>query len=131
MKIIFVVPSSQWLTSAGVRIRYQRLEPFFKINDCIVNIIPIQDVSESYLRCADVVIISKVFSTDSIHIMTLCRNFGVKIGIDLFDDYFSDNRLSVFRRFHDWLELTSQIIDFIICSTDRMKSIASQYLIHS
>ena len=127
MKIIFVVPSSQWLTSAGVRIRYQRLEPFFKINDCTVNIIPIQDVSESYLRCADVVILSKVFSTDSIHIMTLCRNFGVKIGIDLFDDYFSDNRLSVFRRFHDWLELTSQIIDFIICSTDRMKSIASQY----
>ena len=127
MKIIFIVPSSQWLTSAGVRIRYQRLEPFFKINDCIVNIIPIQDISESCLHSADVVIISKVFSSDSIHIMTLCRTFGVKIGVDLFDDYFSDNRLSVFRRFHDWLKLTSQIIDFIICSTDRMKSVASQY----
>ena len=69
-----------------------KIRTIFKINDCIVSIIPIQDISESCLHSADV-IISKVFSSDSIHIMTLCRTFGVKIGVDLFDDYFSDNRL--------------------------------------
>ena len=128
MKIIFIVPSPQWLTAAGVRIRYKRLEPFFEVKGCKICVIPLEDVSERLLQDADVVIISKVFSTDSLYIISLCRTLGIKVGVDLFDDYFSDPKLSVFRKFHDWLELASKIIDFIICSTDRMKSVASEFI---
>ena len=128
MKIMFIVPSPQWLIAAGVRIRYKRLEPFFENKGCKIRTIPLQYVSERLLQEADVVIISKVFSTDSLYIISLCRTLGIKVGVDLFDDYFSDPKLSVFRKFHDWLELAAKIIDFIICSTDRMKSVASEFI---
>jgi len=128
MKLVFIVPSSQWLLSAGVRIRYKRLEPFFNGNGYSVRIIPLQDLSDSDIHDADVVVISKIFSHESIYIISLCRTLGVNVGIDLFDDYFSDPKLTVFRRFQDWLELVSKTVDFIICSTDRMKSIASDFI---
>ena len=128
MKIIFIVPSSQWLTSAGVRIRYKRLEPYFHQKGHEISINPLQDITEQCIEEADIVIVSKVFSSDSLYILSLCRRLGVKVGLDLFDDYFSDQRLSVFRKFHDWLELASNMVDFIICSTDRMKQVASQYI---
>ena len=128
MRLVFIVPSSQWLLSAGVRIRYKRLEPFFNRNGCSVKIIPLQDLSDSDIHDADVVVMSKIFSHESIYIISLCRALGVNVGIDLFDDYFSDTTLSVFRRFHDWLELVSKTVDFAICSTDRMKYIASEFI---
>ena len=128
MRLVFIVPSSQWLFSAGVRIRYKRLEPFFNKNGCSVRIIPLQDLLDSDIHYADVVVMSKIFSHESIYIISVCRALGVNVGIDLFDDYFSDPRLSVFRRFHDWLELVSKTVDFAICSTDRMKSIASGFI---
>ncbi len=128
MKIIFIVPSPQWLTAAGVRIRYKRLETFFDNKGCKTCIIPLQDVSERLLQEANIVIISKIFSYDSLYIISLCRTLGIKVGIDLFDDYFSDPKLSVFRTYHDWLELASKNIDFIICSTDRMKTVASEFI---
>ena len=128
MKITFIVPSTQWLTAAGVRIRYKRLEPFFHRNGYLVSIIPLQNLTETCIGESDIVIISKVFTPDSLYIISLCRSLGVKVGIDLFDDYFSDQRLSVFRKFHDWLQLASKTIDFIICSTERMKLVASKFI---
>ena len=128
MKITFIVPSPQWLTAAGVRIRYKRLKPFFYDKGCNISIIPLQDITERCIQESNVVIISKIFSSDSLYIISLCRTLDVKVGLDLFDDYFSDQRLSVFRKFQDWLELASKIIDFIICSTDRMKNVASDYI---
>ena len=128
MKITFIVPSSQWLTAAGVRIRYKRLEPSFYEKGCHIRITPLQDVTKRCIQESDVVIVSKIFSTDSLYIISLCRSLGVKVGLDLFDDYFSNQRLSVFRKFHDWLELASKIIDFIICSTDRMTDVASEFI---
>ena len=89
MKIIFIVPSPEWLTAAGVRIRYKRLEPFFYSKGCKISIIPIQDVSERFIQEADIVIISKVFSTESLYIISRCRTLDIKVGIDLFDDYFN------------------------------------------
>ena len=128
MKITFIVPSAQWLASAGVRIRYKRLEPFFNNNGCQLRIIPLENITEDCIKKANIVILSKIFSSDSLLILSLCRRLGIKVGLDLFDDYFSDQRLSVFRKFHDWIELASNMSDFIICSTDRMKQVASQYI---
>ena len=128
MRITFIVPSPQWLTAAGVRIRYKRLEPFFYSKTCKISILSIQEITERLIQDADVIIISKIFSSDSLYIISLCRAFDVKVGIDLFDDYFSESRLSVFRKYHDWLELASKNIDFIICSTDRMKDVASEFI---
>ena len=128
MNIIFIVPNTESLAAAGVRIRYKRLEPFFNKNNCLIKIIPLQNITCLALKSADVVILSKIYTVDSLHIISLCHTLKVKVGIDLFDDYFTDKNLSVFRKLQDWLKLASNIVDFIICSTDRMKDIASEYI---
>mgnify|MGYP001284107060 CR=1 FL=1 len=118
MKITFIVPSSQWLTAAGVRIRYKRLEPSFNNKGCHISIIPLQDITERCIQESDIVIISKVFSTDSLYLISLCRTLGIKVGLDLFDDYFSDQRLSVFRKFHPGGNLAKKLL----CAEDLMVS---------
>ena len=93
MKITFIVPSHQWLTAAGVRIRYKRLEPFFNNKGCNISIIPLQDITERCIQESDIVIISKVFSTDSLYLISLCRTLGIKVGLDLFDDYLDHKKM--------------------------------------
>ena len=124
MKIIFIVASTESLTAAGVRIRYKRLEPFFNRENCSIQIIALQDISELLLKDADVVILSKIFTSD--FIISLCRVFKVKVGIDLFDDYFSDKKLRYSEDLVPGLNL-SHSCRLHDCSTDRMKAIASEY----
>ncbi len=55
------------------------------------------------------------------------RAAGKVVGIDLFDDYFTqwgDSRLHRFRR---WLSLASQACDFALCSTRVMRRIVERY----
>ena len=82
MNIIFIVPNTESLAAAGVRIRYKRLEPFFNKKNCSIKIIPLQNISYLEVKSADVVILSKIFTVDSLHIISLCHTLKVNVGID-------------------------------------------------
>lgn len=127
MIITVIIPSKKWIDSAGVRIRYKRLYPYFKFKNVELRITPLEEVITSCINQSNVVIICKIFEIDSIKIISLCHDLGIKVGVDLFDDYFSDPTLSVFSKQHDWLELAAKMCDFAICSTARMKAVASQF----
>ena len=86
----FIIPSASWITAAGVRIRYQRLKPYFASHNIEIRLIPLEEISISCLQESDLVIISKVFTIDSIKIISACQSLSIKVGLDLFDDYFSD-----------------------------------------
>ena len=128
MIFTFIIPSARWEASAGVRIRYNRLKPFFEAANIFIDIVALENLTYSMLEKSDLVVISKIFGPDSIKIISTCRELDKKVGIDLFDDYFSDPTLTVFRRQHDWLKLASNLCDFLICSTDRMKEVALKFL---
>lgn len=127
MIITAIIPSRKWIDSAGVRIRYKRLYPYFDANNVELKIIPLEEVETPCIKHSDLIIICKIFEVDSIKIISLCHDLGIKVGVDLFDDYFSDPSLSVFSKQHDWLELAAKMCDFAICSTARMKAVASTF----
>ena len=127
MRVVFVIPSSESINAAGVRIRYRRLEPFLNQSGVSTLIIPIGDVDMLSLQEDSIIILSKSFTPGAINFLHQCRNLGVPCGIDLFDDYFSDNSLSTFAHLRHWLKLASSISDFLLCSTERMAEVCATF----
>ncbi len=53
------------------------------------------------------------------------RRLGIPVGIDLFDDYFSQKGDPRFARLRAWLAAMTETCDFILCSTPAMKAVAA------
>jgi hypothetical protein len=118
MKVTVVVPSKEFMDSAGVRIRYQRfLEPAHNAG-VSVQIAVIDDVvreASSFKR--DCYIFCKTFSFEAVVLSYAMRRQGKLVGHDLFDDYFSqwgDPRLL---RYRNWLSQVLLFSDFAIVGT--------------
>lgn len=125
MKITFVIPSREFLASAGARIRYLRMVPLAEAAGHSVNLVPITEFPDMF-DAGDVVIFSKCFDARAIVAAARCRTEGRIVGIDLFDDYFTqsgDSRMTLYRT---WLGQMLLRTDFAICSTPRMAEIVSQ-----
>ncbi|MFM5968370.1 MAG: hypothetical protein ACKOQ8_04950 [Micrococcales bacterium] len=122
MKIVFVIPSVAFLESAGARIRYLRMVPLAKGVGVDVQLIPIADFLGQKIS-ADIVVFSKCFDARAIAAAVGCESRGILVGVDLFDDYFSqtsDSRMTVYRT---WLSQMLNHVDFAICSTPRMAEV--------
>lgn len=122
MKFTFVIPSREFLASAGARIRYLRMVSLMKESGHVLDLVPI----EEFGKLADpgqVVVFSKCFDARAIVFAARCRAENRLVGIDLFDDYFSqteDSRMTVYRT---WLTQMLKHGHFAICSTPRMSDI--------
>lgn len=122
MKVVFVIPSVAFLESAGARIRYLRMVPLAEGVGVDVQIIPIADFLDQKIS-ADIVVFSKCFDARAIAAAVGCESRGMLVGVDLFDDYFSqssDSRMTVYRT---WLSQMLNHVDFAICSTPRMAEV--------
>ena len=128
MKTLIVYPNVDWMNSGGARIRYRRLEPFLNAKNMRIIFMPIEKVSVDLLKEATIVIVVKVYSLDSLRIISFCRSIGILVGIDLFDDYFSDETLNLLHDKYNWIKIASMMCDFAICSTDRMKNISAKFI---
>ena len=126
MKLVVFVPSPEYLNNAGARIRYDRIRP--KLADRAVEL-EIQDIGGFAPDSteADVVIISKCHDPVSIVIAAALRQRGILVGVDLFDDYFSQRQESRLSRYRTWLAQMLALCDFALCSTDTMAAVARQY----
>lgn len=83
--------------------------------------------SNPRLSSCDVCVLSKTYSSEAIAIARAVKAMGKIVGLDLFDDYFSqcgDPRLMRFRR---WLRLACDACDFALCSTSVMRRIVEHY----
>jgi|694.fasta_scaffold23559_7 hypothetical protein len=123
-----IIPSKDSEQSAGVRIRYIRLKPYFKERGIDLYLEPITTLSAESIKGKDLLIISKVFNAESLNLMAHCNSQRILVGVDLFDDYFSDEGLAPFEYHREWLRHAALLSDFFICSTDNMKSVCSEYI---
>ncbi|GLI94517.1 hypothetical protein [Methylocystis echinoides] len=125
MRLLFIVPSTGHKTTAGSRIRYDRLA---QDGDCFtVSIQSLVELTSDDLSSCDVCILSKTYALESLAIAQALRSMGKTVGIDLFDDYFTqwdDPRLTRFRR---WLALACRACDFALCSTPNMRRVIEHY----
>ena len=126
MKITVLMPTPQHRKSAGARIRYHRTAEYLKLLGHALEVETLDNLPQS-AKDSDVVIFSKCYGAESIAFMRQFKSLGITIGIDLFDDVFSqtnDSRLLLNRI---WLADASKLIDFCICSTTRISEVLRKY----
>lgn len=116
MKLLVVVASKDSLCSAGTRIRYRRLSDALAQRGCALEVLPIEQLDGASVA-ADAVVISKVMTVRSIVLARRLRQRGVRVGVDFFDDYFSQKRLSGTQPQQIWLSQLVGQLDFALCST--------------
>jgi hypothetical protein len=129
MNICIVVPASEYLQQAGARIRYFRMREEL---DALGLHIDFRDVAElknpKYFE-HDIYIISKCYDVRSVVLSHYLKQHNKIVGVDLFDDYFSQTTDSRFSRLRFWLRSLASQCDFGMCSTLNIKSVAEQYLL--
>ena len=121
MRICAVVPSEQHLTTAGVRIRYQRIASHLEAMGHSFSLKLIDDLQLRPKPDCDVMLISKCYDARGIAVAAEMRAQGVKVGADFFDDYYSQATDSRFVHLRQWLRDISASLSFALCSTPLMR----------
>ena len=127
MKLGIIIPTEEHKAQAGVRIRYERIKPALQALGHDLDLITIQDLTLSSKLTCDIYLISKCYDARSILAAQRLHNLGARVGIDLFDDYFSQLTDSRFVRLRYWLRTLLPHCSFILCSTPGMQEIAKAY----
>lgn len=124
MRICVVIPSPEYAEQAGARIRYRRLmEPLRRLGHEL-SLRPLDTFTDPGDITDDAYLLSKCQDAGSLVLAFRAHTHGKLVGIDLFDDYFSqieDSRLAGPRR---WLSQVVGACDFTLCSTPVMQSVA-------
>jgi hypothetical protein len=123
MKIQVFVRSADWLHSAGTRIRYRRLQPEFARLGYSLAIDPISTIREGLKLNADIYLFSKCQDAGALMLADMLREAGALVGFDLFDDYISGDSSITFAQ-RDFQRSLSGRVDFLLCSTERMSTVA-------
>ena len=126
MKIQVVVPDEAYLAQAGVRIRYERIAGHLAAAGHEIGMQPIDELRTADKLDGDVYLFSKCYDARSYVVASAARIQGKLVGIDLFDDYFSQVADSRFVRQRSWLRTIARWCDFVLCSTPRMREVASR-----
>ncbi len=126
MKVCVLIPNKEYATQAGVRIRYQRIFSVVGLEGINLSVIPIQDITAVSDLDSDIYIISKCYDARAIYLANLLK--GKKcVGVDIFDDYFSQIDDSRFTRLRLWLSELATVVDFAMCATPAMISVIRKY----
>ena len=121
MRLLVLVPTSIHKVTAGSRIRYDRLGTADERFEITVE--SFEEVTAATLETCDICIFSKTYSVEAITLAHQLRQAGKLIGIDVFDDYFSQIDDPRLLRFRMWLRCMAQLCQFALCSTNVMHDI--------
>lgn len=128
MRIAVVANSEAQLELAGTRIRYRRIAPYLASMGHLLELTTIGSFRFDEAPRHDVYLFSKCQDVRSVMMARLLRSRGARIGIDGFDDYFSQGEDSRLVRQRAWLNEVAPYCDFFLCSTPRMQTVLSTYL---
>jgi hypothetical protein len=126
MKITVLIPSEAYRGNAGARIRYGRIVAALAKAGHQLELEDINSFDPLSADCA-VAIISKCHDARAPICARVLGARGIKVGVDLFDDYFSQIHDSRMVRYRDWLAELAPVIDFVLCSTPAMAKVAHLY----
>lgn len=130
MKIRVITPNEDYRRQAGARIRYGRLSEPLKALGCDIDLVPMDRLSAGAAPDGDVYLISKCHDVRAALAAQWLRQAGRLVGIDLFDDYFSQVEDSRFARLRSWLQACTHASDFVLCSTPAMERVSRQFVPH-
>lgn len=119
MRVCVVTPSKSSSASAGVRIRYDRLRAAAPYAD--ITIAPIGTFDSKPTLVHDAYVFVKTYEANAYILAHRLRQMGKLVGVDIFDNYFTqtwDSRLTHQRA---WLATMGEIVDFVLCSTQPLE----------
>lgn len=128
MKLAIVIPSAQYVEQAGARIRYQRMAVALEARGVAMTLIPIDSLPKLAAGFADLLLLSKCQDARGVAAAHAARAAGIDVGVDLFDDYFSQSTDSRFAKQRAWLRAVADAATFALCSTRGMEAIAHRYM---
>ncbi|HEY8592004.1 MAG TPA: hypothetical protein VIL42_03960 [Sphingomicrobium sp.] len=126
MKVIVVVPSAEYKNNAGARIRYARVAECLGSHGVTLALESISFFDARDADC-DVAIISKCHDARSLVAAHVLASRGIAVGVDLFDDYFSQADDSRLVRYRLWLKQLLAIVDLAMCSTPALAEVVRSY----
>ena len=127
MKICIVITGQERLQTAGGRIRYIRLANALKEQGHKVDLTPIGDLVRTTLD-ADAYIFSKTHDVRAPILAQIMRDKGALVGLDIFDDEYSQGRNSRLVHVRRWLRYLAPKLDFVLYSTPHMATRLSSVL---
>ena len=116
MKLVVLVPSREYMDNAGARIRYARISSELAQHGVDLAMVEIARFDPLRTPC-DVAIVSKCYDAQALVVAALLSRRRIPVGVDLFDDYFSQASDSRLCRFRNWLRQMLALSDFALCST--------------
>ena len=128
MKLCVIVPTEEHMAQAGVRIRYERLREPFARYGCEIDMVAIDSMQNMGMLVHDAYLFSKCYDARVFLLAGVMRRLGKPVGIDFFDDYFSQTWESKFLRQREWLLTVAAQADFYLCSTQRMQQVVESYM---
>ena len=126
MRLSVVIPSENFKASAGARIRYQRIAPELEQLGIKLKLEDLTKWTVSTCDC-DAMLVSKCYDARSLVLAAEASARGKLVGVDLFDDYFSDTSDIRLLRYREWLTQFVQMANFALCSTEPLADVARQY----
>lgn len=127
MNICIVIPNYDYLNQAGARIRYKRLQQYLLEYGCYMEFREIAELNVASELSHDIYIISKSYDVRCVVLANILKNNNKIVGVDLFDDYFSQYNDGRFARLRTWLSQLSDVADFAMCSTENMALAIQSY----
>jgi hypothetical protein len=128
MKLCVLAPTQEYLGLAGVRIRYLRIAEHLRAQGHELTIQVIDQFKSAAQFNHDAYLFSKCYDGRCFVIAQMLRQGGKQVGVDMFDDYFSQQDDSRFLCHREWLRRMAPLLDFYLCSTPRMKEVMVGYL---
>jgi len=126
MKLTVLIPSEEYKAYAGARIRYGRLLQELTPHGVTLALENIADFSpddQSY----DVLLISKCHDARALVAAAAACGAGKLVGLDLFDDYFSQEADSRLARYRLWLTQLLPNCHYALCSTPVLQEVVGRY----
>ncbi|MBN8291131.1 hypothetical protein JI664_04050 [Rhodobacter sp. NTK016B] len=121
MRIVVIIPNAEWQSTAGVRIRYERIRPWIEAEGHSFTLQPIDEAMAASERAGDIYLISKCHDVRSQLLTRQLRAEGCAVGIDFFDDYYSQKQDAAFMHLRAWFRMMTAQVDFGLCSTPNMR----------
>ena len=126
MKLVVVIPSPDYKSGAGARIRYGRLVDTLAARGVSLVLEGIAGFDARKVDC-DAVLFSKCYDARALIAAHVLTRRGIRVGVDIFDDYFSqaaDSRLVWLR---SWLDQMLGSCAFALTSTAVTARLVEQY----
>jgi hypothetical protein len=126
MKLKVLIPSEEYRNYAGARIRYGRLRAELARNGIALLLEDIGEFAPERDE-SDALLISKCHDARALVAAAGAFARGRLVGVDLFDDYFSQAGDSRLVRYRTWLGQILRSSNFALCSTPTLARVIENY----